>query len=61
MRAHELFEGGWESVATQNTKITPEITRAALQQVKKFTDDFNKYLAVQGELPVKSTATLIYR
>ena len=48
MRAHELFEGGCESVATQSTKITPEITRAALQQVKAFTDDFNKYLAVQG-------------
>jgi hypothetical protein len=47
------LKGGWESVATQNTKITPDITRAALQQVKKFTDDFNKYLAVQGELPVK--------
>lgn len=53
MRAHELFEGGWESVATQSTKITPQITRAALEQVKKFTSDFNKYLAVQGELPVK--------
>ena len=53
MRAFELFEGGWESVATQSTKITPQITRAALEQVKKFTADFNKYLAVQGELPVK--------
>lgn len=53
MRAFELLEGGWESVATQSTNITPQVTRAALQQVKKFTDDFNKYLDAQGVIPVE--------
>jgi len=53
MRAHELLEGGWESVATQNTKITPALTRAALEQVEEFTADFNKYLDAQGVLQVK--------
>ena len=53
MRAFELLEGGWESVATQSTKITPEITRAALKQVTKFTADFNNYLKEQGVLPVE--------
>ena len=53
MRAIELLEGGWESVATQSTKITPQVTRAALQQVTKFTADFNDYLKAQGVLPVE--------
>lgn len=53
MRAYELFEGGWETVVTQSTKITPQIVNVTLKQVAKFTADFNKYLDTQGVLQVK--------
>jgi len=44
MRAYELMEGGWESTATQSTKITPGIVKSALKLVERFTNDFNEYL-----------------
>ena len=53
MRACELYEGGWQSTATQSTKITPSTVKAVLEHVKQFTNDFNKYLKTQGVNPVK--------
>ena len=53
MRAWELLEGGWQSTATQSTTITPSVVSAALDQVKQFTSDFNKYLKKKGVPPVK--------
>jgi hypothetical protein len=43
-----IVEGGWDSTKTQSTIISPTVVRAALAQIQKFTDDFNKYLKAQG-------------
>jgi hypothetical protein len=48
-----LQEGGWSDVVTQGTVITPEVVRSALTVVKRFTMDFNKWLASQNQPTVK--------
>lgn len=48
MRAYELLEGGWESVATQSTTINPSVVKQTLKVVSKFTADFNNYLSKHG-------------
>lgn len=53
MRLIELFEtiaivvneGGWDSTVTQSTVITPVVVSNALNVMKKFTNDFNMWLA----------------
>lgn len=44
MRIREvLLEGGWDSVVTQNTTITPAIVPKILNVVRRFVDGFNAY------------------
>ena len=58
MRAWELTEGGWDSTVTQGTVITPAITKAALERVKAFVPEFNKFLKKKGAPPIKMGAPL---
>ena len=51
--APALQEGGWSDVVTQNTVITPEVVRQALTVVKKFTADFNRWLASHDQPTVE--------
>ena len=54
MKIRELFEGGWETTATQSTVITPAITKVALGVMKnQFIPDLNKFLATQGIEPIE--------
>jgi len=48
-----ITEGGWDTVATQSTVITPSVVKAALAQAQNFVSDFNRYLAAQGIGPTK--------
>jgi hypothetical protein len=47
-----ICEGGWDSIATQNTVIHPSTVRAGLVQMKKFIAGFNKFLKAKGIPPV---------
>jgi len=53
MRLKELFEGGWDTVKTQNTQLNPAIVKAALNVVDQFVVDFNKYNQSQGIPPIQ--------
>jgi len=54
MKIKDLFEGGWETTATQSTVITPGITKVALGVMKnQFIPDFNKFLAGQNIEPIE--------
>lgn len=59
MRAREfIVEGGWEDTITQKTKLTPDVIKAALRIVERFTSDFNGFLHRKGEDPVKMGSPL---
>jgi hypothetical protein len=57
-----LFEGGWSSKLTQDTKLTPPVVEECLKLYEKFIKDFNRYLAtkklpqVEAGKPVGSSA-----
>lgn len=53
MKLAELYEGGWDTTATQNTVITPAVVKSALTTVQQFVQDFNAWLAPQGQGPVQ--------
>lgn len=53
MLLYELFEGGWDTTATQSTVIKPAIVKASLSVIEKFAHDFNAWLAKKGQKPVK--------
>lgn len=54
MRAYEFInEGGWDTVATQSTIVTPAVVDAALKQIQRFTADFNQWLEDKGLPPVE--------
>lgn len=48
-----LLEGGWDSVATQDTVITPAVVVKALRVVERFVKEFNEYAKEQGLAPVR--------
>ena len=43
-----VSEGGWASVETQNTKITPAVIEEAVDILSKFETEFNQWQAEQG-------------
>ncbi len=53
MKLAELYEGGWDTTATQNTVITPAVVKSALSVVQQFVNDFNAWLQPQGQGPVQ--------
>lgn len=54
MRISEiLLEGGWDSVVTQNTTITPAIVPKILNVAKKFVDGFNAYAVTKNWPAIK--------
>jgi len=54
MRISEiLLEGGWDSVVTQNTTITPAVVPKIISVVKKFVDGFNTYAATKNWPAIK--------
>lgn len=53
MLLSELFEGGWDTTATQGTVVKPAVVKLALNQMAKFVKDFNDFLIKRGEQPVK--------
>lgn len=48
MRLLELFEGGWDSPATQGTKLTPDVVLRAEKVFDNFIEEFNKFLQTKG-------------
>lgn len=56
MKLHQVFTiveqylqaGGWDTVATQSTVVTPSVVKKALGVVQKFATDFNQWLIQQG-------------
>ncbi len=48
MKIKELFEGGWDTVKTQNTQLKPAIVKAAIGVLDQFVKDFNDYNKSQG-------------
>ena len=53
MRLRELFEGGWDTILTQNTVLKPAVVGHALKIVDQFVADFNKFLETKNLGPVK--------
>jgi len=54
MRAKEFIcEGGWDTVATQKTVITPAVVSNALAYMQKFVTDFNRYSSKKILPPIK--------
>jgi len=54
MRAQEFIkEGGWSSVTTQGTIITPQTIANSISVMKSFQDSFNELLASQDIPPIK--------
>lgn len=53
MRLLELFEGGWDSPATQKTKLTPEVVLRAEPVFDSFIEAFNKFLQEKNLPPVR--------
>ena len=45
--------GGWENTITQQTKLNPQVVKAALKTVEQFTTDLNKFIVSCGLIPVK--------
>lgn len=54
MKLLELFEGGWASTQTQNTKITPALVNVVVDQYKQFIDQFNNFLKQKNMPPVRA-------
>jgi len=49
MRIREILrEGGWDSVVTQGTRLTPAIVPKIIKIVEKFVQDFNTYANDKG-------------
>jgi len=54
MRAFEfLYEGGWDTTATQSTVISPSTVKTALSTTKKLISGFNQYLKSKDIPPVR--------
>lgn len=53
MRAWEVFEGGWDSTATQGTVISPPVVQRALRASESLVRDFNRWLANENLPPVE--------
>ena len=54
MRSHEfIVEGGWSSVATQSTTITPATIQDAIPVMNRFEDSLNKFLGTKNIPAVK--------
>ena len=45
--------GGWATVKTQGTKITPAVLEEAVEVLGRIFDDFNRWISEQGLAPVK--------
>ena len=43
-----LQAGGWDTVATQSTVVTPSVVKKALSVANQFASDFNRWLTTQG-------------
>lgn len=48
-----LYEGGWASTATQDTKITPQTVKSVLPVVERFIKRFNQWAESKGIAPVR--------
>jgi hypothetical protein len=48
MRMSEILEGGWASVKTQGTRITPETVDQVVSKMQEFESQFNQYLKQQN-------------
>jgi len=48
-----INEGGWTDTITQQTKLTPDVVKSALQVTQDFTNQFNKYLQYVDLPPVQ--------
>jgi hypothetical protein len=44
MRYSDLLEGGWASILTQNTKITPVIIAESVEHLKEFEQGYNTWV-----------------
>ena len=53
MRLHHLFEGGWNTTATQSTVITPAVVRSSLTAMNQFIREFNRWLKTKNLPEVK--------
>jgi hypothetical protein len=54
MRAFEfLYEGGWDTTATQSTVINPSTVKTALKTTEKLISGFNQHLKRKGLPPVR--------
>ena len=53
MRIKDLFEGGWDTVKTQNTQLKPAIVKAAISVLDQFVNDFNQFNKSQGIPPIQ--------
>ena len=53
MRLIDLFEGGWASTLTQDTKITPPMVGKAVAAISFFITAFNTFLDSKDMPPVK--------
>lgn len=45
--------GGWETVKTQKTKLTPTIVKASVKEFKKFIKNLNVYFKKNGLFPIE--------
>ena len=48
-----LFEGGWDTEATQGTVINPSTVKVALRIIDRLISEFNDYLSGKGIGPVR--------
>lgn len=48
-----LFEGGWDTAATQGTTINPSTVKVALRVIDHLISEFNDYLNNKGISPVR--------
>jgi hypothetical protein len=54
MRAREfIYEGGWDTTATQSTVITPSTVKTALSEIQKLVNGFNQFLNSKGISPIR--------
>lgn len=53
MRIRDLFEGGWDTVKTQNTQLKPAIVKAAISVLDQFVNDFNQFNKSQSIPPIQ--------
>ena len=44
--------GGWETVKTQKTKLTPMIVKASVKEFERFVKNFNVFLKTSGLQPL---------